>query len=1331
MKRNRIYRAAILVVLVAMMLPLSLFGQDDISIYGVVRDHSEKNKIANVTIVVFENDKKIFERKSNLAGKYEFVLEYDKSYRIEYNYPNYVSKYLTIDVRDIPEEDRIGGFEMNIDMTLFREIEGLDVSLLENPIGKAQFDAKRNEIAWDFAYTEQMQKKILELMREHDQKLQDEQDRLASIQQQFDDLVRSGNAAMSNKKYTDAVGHYTGALAIIPSDESVQQKLEEAKNAASEYAAQQEREEEYNRLITKADVSYNQKQWDNALSDYKAALAMMPAENYPAMRIESIEKIKAEEAEQLRIDAEILALLKAGDEKVASGNFDEGITKYEGVLILEAGHTEARKKIAEAKRLKEAYISQQAIDQQYQELISQADEVYNQKNYQNAIDKYRNASNLKPDEVYPQDQIKKAEELLSLALAEEAKRKKFMEWVNKGDNEVTSKNYEAGLENYNLAIGLFPDDEEVKNKIARTKSLMDNLLAQQAAELAEKEREENFSSLVKLGDQAMGQTNYNDAINYYEQALDIKADNPVVVSKIDQARKAMQDLLDSKAKDEQYAGFIKNGDDALAAENYDGAKSAFKQALNIKPQELYPKNKIREIDALLAEMLADKQNEEEAALDKQFNDLVFEGDQYIKADEFVLGISSYETALELKPGNQMVMLKIEEARSKQIEYLAQMEVEERFKALIDSADQLFFEKNWNEAKTTYNEALAVKSDPYPRDQIQKIDAELARLSSEESARLEAEKQARFASLEKEGDQAVNLTNYDDGISKYNEALSFYPDNQRVLGKRDQAIILRDQQNQQNQSESKYNDAIAAADREFNNQAYADSRLLYQQAINFKPSATYPKKRIDEIDLLLLEMAENKKKAEDKAWFDELVSEGDQMVEKSEFLNAIDKYNQALELFPDDQPVQQKKLRAEQKYNLAASQKGINSQYDQLIAQADRLFNANQLEEARPVYQQAFSVKANDYPKFQIIEIDRLLIELKKRQAIEEARKLAGVTNIEKNNNWKDNTSDEEDYILAAQRLREKELAQSYEELLAYKESLRKTRAGYAENGNTYRNSNESIIQEEKNLSRTLFNSIKQEDEKRRMAEVEMVKELEKRWSRDMQDQHYEKVVRNSKDKIDYMSYQKDLRDKQFKKIMANYNQSQKLNDLRYSELNKNEAIRMSNIQSIKGQKEQLINFADQNRSEQNTRIENEVLASSEMQKSQQLVSNRGSQMAQNNYDVLKSEVEIQNIEQNLWEKQSDVKREVEYEQVKNTKWPSEKDPYEYLDGSLAQKYGQGVTEETYDEGSTKVVKRIVVKGNKVDEYIMKASIHGTYYFKNNFSISQATWNRETEKQGLD
>ena len=149
---------------------------DNIYIHGVVKEHFDDQLISRVKITVFGDGEKTHAQKTDLKGRYKFVLDFGKFYRIEYAKQNYVTKLLTIDAANIPEEDQLGGFEMNIDMTLFENMEGFDFSILEYPIGKAEFDHKKGELIWDMKYTSKRQAKISSLMQKYDEKQKYQED---------------------------------------------------------------------------------------------------------------------------------------------------------------------------------------------------------------------------------------------------------------------------------------------------------------------------------------------------------------------------------------------------------------------------------------------------------------------------------------------------------------------------------------------------------------------------------------------------------------------------------------------------------------------------------------------------------------------------------------------------------------------------------------------------------------------------------------------------------------------------------------------------------------------------------------------------------------------------------------------------------------------------------------------------------------------------------------------------------------------------------------------------------------------------------------------------
>ena len=63
---------------------------------------------------------------------------------------------------------------------------------------------------------------------------------------------------------------------------------------------------------------------------------------------------------------------------------------------------------------------------------------------------------------------------------------------------------------------------------------------------------------------------------------------------------------------------------------------------------------------------------------------------------------------------------------------------------------------------------------------------------------------------------------------------------------------------------------------------------------------------------------------------------------------------------------------------------------------------------------------------------------------------------------------------------------------------------------------------------------------------------------------------------------------------------------------------------------------------------------------------------------------------------------------------------------LAQEYPEGVTEESYTEGNKVIIRRVVVNGNKADEYSKVIAKWGTFYFKNGQSITEMMWRSGTE-----
>lgn len=141
---------------------------DNVYVYGRVKRHATGEPVQGAWVVVQRNGLKVAQLVTDSAGRYEVNLEYDEVYRLFYMQGGMVTKNVTIDITGIPAAERYGGHGMSIDVTLFQAYPCLDMSALEEPIGKARYEPADSTISWDIGYTETVRSRIAEAMRRHD-----------------------------------------------------------------------------------------------------------------------------------------------------------------------------------------------------------------------------------------------------------------------------------------------------------------------------------------------------------------------------------------------------------------------------------------------------------------------------------------------------------------------------------------------------------------------------------------------------------------------------------------------------------------------------------------------------------------------------------------------------------------------------------------------------------------------------------------------------------------------------------------------------------------------------------------------------------------------------------------------------------------------------------------------------------------------------------------------------------------------------------------------------------------------------------------------------------
>lgn len=103
-------------------------------------------------------------------GRYELDLMQEGDFMIEYGAPGHVPKRVRVDMHGPTAGEWLGGYGMNVDVRLFREVDGLDLSLGGEPFGICRYDSVADIFSWDLAYTEGMRERMKDVLAEYEKR---------------------------------------------------------------------------------------------------------------------------------------------------------------------------------------------------------------------------------------------------------------------------------------------------------------------------------------------------------------------------------------------------------------------------------------------------------------------------------------------------------------------------------------------------------------------------------------------------------------------------------------------------------------------------------------------------------------------------------------------------------------------------------------------------------------------------------------------------------------------------------------------------------------------------------------------------------------------------------------------------------------------------------------------------------------------------------------------------------------------------------------------------------------------------------------------------------
>ncbi len=1191
------------------------------------------------------------------------------------------------------------------------------------------------------------------------------EERAANLAQQekFNKLMTKGDEALAGKEYEAALGSYNEALALIPDNKEVQRKIEETNAAIANQAKIAAQQEQYDALIAAADKAYQAKDYKKAITDYNGALAIDAAAEYPASQVALAEAEIAALANAAEKQEAFDKIMADGKASMTEANYKDAVAQYTEALGLIADEPTAKAKLAEAQGLLAEENAKEENKANYEALIKEADGLFKDEAYAEAKTKYTAAREFFPEETFALEQITKINKLIAENAELAAMEKKYTDAMSAASASMGEAKYSAAVQSYSLALEAKAGDKDAQKGLEDANEQLAALQASAAldeeynaiiakadgafakenyaaaipdyeaalkikadetypadqieaahAAIAQKELQANeaaaeaellakFEAAVAAGDAAVTAKDYPEGIAKYEEALGLKADDVGVNKKLEAARLALAERQKNMAVDEQYNEAITRADAKRDEGALDEAIAAYTAASELKTSEAYPKEQIKRIEeeraAKAAQMAAAAEKEKSEAIAA----LILEGDGLVKQKTFDAAIIKYEEALALEPSRSDIQAKIDAAASANLARLEKAGIDEAYAAAIADADAQFENENYSEAKSGYEQASQTKpAETYPQERIAEIDAIVA-------ANAEAAERERLANLQEDfnafiesGNKLFDKEKYEKALEDYTTALGYIPDSELALEK----IALVNQKlgelDDAAAAEQKYVQLVETGDQLFDEAQYEMARLKFLDAQAMKPDEKYPPKKISDIDRALekLRIAEEAQELQDvEASYTAALREGDASFAAKEYQKAIASFEKALtiksaEIYPQSQIERIELLIAE---NEALEAERRRKEKERLAAEK----KAQELADSRST--------VNSNSEEQAEQFMRDAREAQEKERYERVRKMK-----------LQNTKAQQDYREDAAMQRASNGAsleiyrngdEQYSEAIAQQDAKIKNSMRYKE----------VLLQNKRDRIDT--EKVQRDDA---YASIEGVREAAAKRSSELQANQRE----NAQQELDLKQEQlEQMQDWSKLSSVSKLEAYERIKEAKADAVVRNEtadARREAQISDFQNVKKRNTDQA------QKLARENRAVNKQKSDDLQEFAEERSAKTIEAADEKVKSGAKQIEQQRTSYRNALDDKKVMAEERRKENKEALEgmqsskpKAYSEYFRTDLAENYPQGVSEESSTLGNKVIITRIVVKGNKGDEYKKVLDKAGNYYFKNGQSISENTWDRDT------
>ncbi len=525
-------------------------------------------------------------------------------------------------------------------------------------------------------------------------------------------LWEEANKYYTSRDYERALDIYTQIIALQPNNKSAMDMLDR-----SEDKLKVEKDNILSSMLVKARKALRGKDYVEALNYFEKVLENDPGNREADSKIVEIHDLMEQEAFKESLNKALLSAKSL----YSQGNFKESKIILDGIIAKSPKNREALEylELCSLKIAKEKKVTL---------LWQEADALFSGGDYELARQKYAQILSLDPSEKVALVKINKCEEKIK-----EVQERKIAALLISGKIEYKREEYLKALDYFEEALRLDPVNQDVVTEIIRVENMLKKQGQPKEERIDSSDlkskivEDEKISQLWEEANRLYAKRAYLEALEKYATIVTIDPENQSALEMLNRS----EDKVEIE-KSREVSSLLVMGEKARRSGNYDKALDYFEQVLEVNPANREADSKILEINLQRdSKKEIDKNSFELTRIESKKAELKIlweEANMYYSQKDFRSAWDKYADILSLEPEDKIANDMLNRCEDRLYETKAK-----EISALMLSATREFRNKNYDKALKYCQDIIQIDPENKDaRDGIEEINEIMKSLEVRES-----------------------------------------------------------------------------------------------------------------------------------------------------------------------------------------------------------------------------------------------------------------------------------------------------------------------------------------------------------------------------------------------------------------------------------------------------------------------------------------------------------------------------------------------------------------------------------------------------------------------